>query len=143
MLWFQGVVDIYLPIALLCVGDESVYTVRSENRCFSTGAYTYFAGGRAPNNVYAKYAYVQARKHSIFVLEHKHNSRSRQPPLKKSSAFFGTDLQCSDEFVVELVVVEQVVVGAAVSDAPVFQHNDLVGIKNGGKSVCDGDHGAG
>ena len=60
-----------------------------------------------------------------------------------SSAFFGTDLQCSDEFVVELVVVEQVVVGAAVSDAPVFQHNDLVGIKNGGKSVCDGDHGAG
>ena len=100
-------------------------------------------GGRAPNNLYAKYAYLQAQKHSIFELEHKHISQSRQPPLKKSSAFFGTDLQCSDEFVVELVVVEQVVVGAAVSDAPVFQHNDLVGIKNGGKSVCDGDHGAG
>ena len=92
MLWFQGVADIYLPIALLCAGDESVYTVRSENQCFSTGAYTYFAEGRAPDNVYAKYAYLQAQKHSIFVLEHKQISQSRQPPLKKSSPFFGTDL---------------------------------------------------
>lgn len=90
-----------------------------------------------------KCAYLQARKHSIFLLEHKHISQSRQPPLKKSSPFFGTDLQRGDEFVVELVVVEQVVVGAAVSYAPVFQHNDLVGIKDGGKPVRDGDHGAG